>query len=659
LSASAPATAKQSSIDTSISAPGRAPFSVSRVQQKTILCLVLVAVTLGFYNRVGKNGFTNFDDTSYVTENSHVRAGLTWETVKWSFTSREYSNWHPVTWLSHALDYQLFGLNPVGHHYVSLLLHACNAVLLFWLLEAATGLTWPSLMVAALFALHPVNVESVAWAAERKNVLSMFFFLLTLRTYEWYARRVGIGRYMAVAALFALGLMAKPEIVTLPFVLLLWDYWPLGRMWGASGVGVAEYAANPHVSQRKRDMGHPSETFGRRSFGFLVLEKVPLLVLSAASCVITISAQRGGQAVRAASAWVRWGNAPVAYLRYLGKAFWPVQLAAFYPHAGGGLAVWRVAASGAVLLVVTIAVLRVKNRRYLPVGWFWFLGTLVPVLGLMQVGLQSIADRYAYLPYIGLFVAVVWGVAELTEERSVSGVWLGVLGSVVVVSLGLVTRGQVGYWRDSETLWRHTLAATGDRNFAAHDGLARDLALHGRADEAIAEFRKAESVYDYTPLAMMDIAAYERANGHLTDAIFDYRRAAELSGDSRSRAEALSRLGSAFIQAGDFAGAKSAYSAVLLENGDDARGLMACGLLAERDGDFGLAVGKISRAVKIEASDVGYLLLGQALRRAGRLAEADAAEERAREISRDLVAARAVVAQVSASFGVGNYSGMK
>jgi protein O-mannosyl-transferase len=270
--------------------------------------------------------------------------------------------------------------------------------------------------------------------------------------------------------------------------------------------------------------------------------------------------------------------------------------------------------------------------------------------------MQSMADRYAYLPYVGLFVAVVWGVLELSREWRIPGVWLGVSSVLVVVSLGLVTRQQVGYWRDSETLWRHTLAVTGDRNFAAHDGLARDLALHGRVDEAVAEFKKAESVYDYTPAAMMDIGDYERTNGHLQDAVLEYRRAAALSGDSKSRADALCRMGSALIQAGDFARAEGAYASALRADGNNVRALMASGLLAERDGNFELAVTEIADALKIEPSDVGYLLLGRALRRAGRLTEANAADERAREISRDLAAARATTEQVSASFGIGKSS---
>jgi hypothetical protein len=616
-----------------------ASFFISRERRNAILCLVLAFVTLLFYNPVVRNGFTDLDDYAYI-ENAHVMQGLRWNTVAWAFSSFEQANWHPITWLSHALDVQILGLNPAGHHYETVLLNAACAVLLFLLLEGATGLAWPSVVVAALFALHPVNVESVAWASERKNVLSMLFFLLALHAYGWYARKISLRRYAAVAGLFAMGLMAKPEIITFPFVLLLWDYWPLRRMFARVG-DAAEGAAVP------------------KALGFLVMEKVPLLLLSAASAVITMLAQGGGKSVHQIGFFWKLGNAAVSCVRYAGKAFWPVGLAAFYPHEGRSLPMWEIVAASVALLLVTAIVLRLKNRRYLTTGWFWFLGTLVPVVGLVQVGMQSMADRYAYLPYIGLFVPVVWGVWELAHEWRISGVWLGVLSVLVVVSLGLVTRRQVGYWRDSETLWRHTLAVTGDHNFAAHDGLARDLALHGHVDEAVAEFKKAESVYDYTPAAMMDIGAYEQTNGRLQDAVLEYRRAAALSMDSKSRAEALCRMGSAFIQAGDFVRAEGAYDSALREDGNNVRALMARGLLAERDGNPDLAVKGISGALKIEPSDVGYLLLGRALRRAGRLTGADAADEHARQSSRDLAAARAMVEQISASFGMEDPSGTK
>jgi protein O-mannosyl-transferase len=614
--------------------------ATSREKRNTILCLLLVLLTLAFYNPVVHNGFTNLDDDLYVVNNPHVRAGLTWSTVKWAFASREAANWHPVTWLSHALDCQLFKLNPVGPHYVNVLLHAANAVLLFLLLETATGFTWPSVMVAALFALHPMNVESVAWASERKNVLSMLFLLLTMRAYQRYVRQTSVKRYLIVAVLFALGLMAKPEIITLPFVLLLWDYWPLQRMghesFSGEGSGIASTAASVEP----------------RSFFFLVLEKVPLLLLSAGSAVITLVAQSGGHAVRTASTRVRFGNAAVAYVRYLGKAFWPSRLAALYPHLGRLLPTWEIVAATAVLLLLTGLILR-SHRRYLIVGWFWFLGTLVPVIGLVQVGVQAMADRYAYLSFIGLFLCVVWGIAEIAQRRKIGWVWLAVPAMLVLAAFGMVTRHQITYWHDSETLWRHTLSVT-ERNYTAHDALARALAEEGRIDEAIVQHNAAEELHAYSSSEMVSIALYEQSQGRVQEAIQQLTRAVDAATDANSRAIALSCLGSAFTQAKDLGHARMSYVSALQQNPDNGVALVGMGLLAERDGDFASATEQIAHAMKVEATDVGYLLLAQALGRAGHTAEAEQAAAKARQISPDISQAQQAAAQILASAGIKN-----
>jgi Tfp pilus assembly protein PilF len=608
----------------------------------------LALLTLAVYNPIVHNQFTNFDDDSYILDNTHVRAGLTWDTVKWAFTSRDAANWHPLTWLSHALDCQLFKLNPAGHHYVTVLLHAGSAVLLFLLLESAAGLTWPSFMVAALFALHPVNVESVAWAAERKNVLSMLFFLLTLHAYGWYVRRGGgVRRYAAVAALFALGLMAKSEIITLPFVLLLWDYWPLQRMGGGSVL-----SSQFSVLSEKPNKEAPGPTAPvPRSFSFLFLEKVPLLLLSAGSAVITLLAQSAGHAVRTASARVRFGNAVVAYMRYLGKAFWPVRLAVLYPHLGRFLPNWEILASAVALLLLTVLVLHWRNHRYLVVGWFWFLGTLVPVIGIVQVGVQAMADRYAYLPYIGLFICVVWGLAETARERKIPAAWLGVPALLVLVTLGVLSRRQLAYWHDNETLWRHTLAVT-QRNYMAHDALASALAKQGLVEDAIVEHNLAEDLHAYSASDMVAVGVFAQTHGHAQEAIGQYQRALDASADSNSRAIALSWMGSAFTQMGDIRRAKMSYAYALQENPDNAAALVGSGLLAERNGDFASAVARISHALEVEPTDVGYLLLEQALHRAGRLAEADDAEAHSQRISHDFAQAQRSTAQVLTAAGI-------
>lgn len=592
-----------------------------RHKRNTILCLLLLLATLTFYNPIIHNGFTNFDDNGYITDNVHVRSGLAWSTVKWAFASLDLGNWHPLTWLSHALDYQIFKLNPVGSHYVNVLLHAANAVLLFLLLEAATGMAWPSLIVGALFALHPINVESVAWASERKNVLSMFFFLLTMRAYGFYARKASWQRFLLVAVLFALGLMAKPEIVTLPFVLLLWDYWPLERMGRRASDRCARGEMQP------------------RPFSWLVLEKVPLFMLCAGSAVITLLAQEGSHAVRGASARVRFGNALVAYTRYLGKAFWPDRLAAMYPHPGRLLPNWQIAASAALLVILTALVLYRRDRRYLAVGWFWFLGTLVPVIGLVQVGVQAMADRYAYLSFIGLFICVVWGGAEIAKNRKALGPWLAVLTAAILVTLGMVTRHQIGYWRNSETLWRHALSVT-EMNYSAHDALARALAEQGRVDEAIAEYKAAGELHAYPSSELVSIGLYELGHDHVQDAIEELRQAVNAAENNTLRANALSCLGFAFLHAHDISDAKLSYAAALQQNAQDPLALLGAGLLDGRSGNRASALTRISQSMQIRPTDMGYLILAEMLRRAGRPAEANDAEAQAARLSHDIVLAR-------------------
>ena len=642
MSSSATATAMQS---TRVSRPPAGLF-VSGEKRSAVLCLALVLLTLAFYNSVVRNGFTRFDDDDYIVRNVHVRAGLTWETVKWSFTSYDAANWHPLTWLSHALDVQIFKLNPAGHHYVTVLLHAVNALLLFLLLEGATGLTWPSFMVAGLFALHPVNVESVAWASERKNVLSMLFFLLALQAYGWYVRRGGVKRYAVVAALFGLGLMAKSEIITLPFVMLLWDYWPLRRMGG-----------NTHIpDQRRDDLGSGDVPAAQplRSFSFLVFEKAPLFVLAACSGVITMLAQRSGNAMRTLEQYsmrARLGNAVVAYVRYLGKAIWPVRLAAFYPHPGNTLRNWEIVASAAALLLVTAMVVRLRNRRYLLVGWFWFLGTLVPVIGIVQVGEQAMADRYAYLSYVGLFVGTVWGVTELARAKRIAAGWIAVPAVLVLLSLGVVTRRQVAVWYDSEALWRHALSTT-ERNYFAHSQLGFALAEKGQSEAAIAEFDAAESLKNYMVLDLVAVAAYKRSHGHVQASIAEYDRALAASPDSKTRALVLSRLSSAYMQMGDFSHAKLSCADALRENPNNGSALVDSALLAEHEGDFLSAIAQISRAMQVSPTDVGYVLLAHAFHRAGQSGEAFDAMAHARRISPNFAQAEQDASAVLSSAGI-------
>jgi len=374
------------------------------------ICLALVLATFIAYEPMRHNGFVNYDDDVYVTENRNVNRGITAESVFWAFTNPHRSMWHPLTSLSHMLDCQLFGLVPFWHHLTSLLFHIAGTLLLFWILKRMTGAVWLSAFVAAVFALHPLNVESVAWVAERKSVLSSFFWMLTIAAYLRYAERPGIDRYLLVVLVFCLALMAKPMVVTLPFALLLLDYWPLGRFqWGRQS---REESSMQSESAKVSYRNSPSWR--------LVVEKIPLFILSAVLSVITFIAQKSGGAVM----WTdslplnfRIPNALVSYLTYIGKMFWPSRLAVFYPHPRGTVSIWLAVVVALLLLALSIWVIRsARSRRYLLVGWLWYLGTLVPVVGLVQAGGQARADRYMYLPMIGLLIIITWGLCELAAK---------------------------------------------------------------------------------------------------------------------------------------------------------------------------------------------------------------------------------------------------
>jgi len=597
----------------------------SPAKRTLLLCLLLTAVVLVSYNPVIHNGFI-YDDNGYITGNPHVRAGLTWATVKWAFTTYQQANWHPLTWLSHALDCELFGLNPAGPHCVNVLLHAVIAVLLFLLLQSATGFCWRSLMVAALFALHPINVESVAWAAERKNVLSMLFFLLALYAYVWYARRPGLRRYALVACAFALALMSKPQAIAFPFLLCLWDYWPLCRI-GA-----------PVVPGPAAQGGNAPQLWS----GWLVLEKAPLLLLSAASAMVTMKAQKAGGAIQTFSQYnlpLRLETAVISYVRYLGKAFWPSKLVALYPHPTRLYPAWQAGAGVLLLLLVTALVLRARERRYLAVGWFWFLGSLVPMIGLVQVGSQAMADRYAYIPFVGLFLMMTWLLADWASSHRISARWLAVPAISCLLALGTLTYRQVGYWHDSESFWLRTLALTQD-NYVAQVNLGDLLFGQGRTEEAAAHFRAALAIKPNGLNANLGLGAYEDSRGNLPAAIERYQTVALHSTDVGMRASAYSSLGFAYRGMGQPMKAKQCFETALQFEPDWARAITGLGLIAQESGDLAEAIRQYSLAAAVQPSDVGYLLLAQALQQAGRSEEARAMIERAVRLSPNLPAAR-------------------
>jgi len=599
--------------------------------RKLILCLLLVVCTLGLYNGVNQNGFVNYDDDVYITANRHVQSGLSASTVGWAFTTFDAANWHPLTWISHALDYQLFKLNPAGHHYANVLLHCVNAVLLFLILIGATESMWPSLVAAAVFAIHPLNVESVAWAAERKNVLSMLFLLLALWAYQRYARKPSVATYAPVFILFACGLMTKPQVITLPFLLLLWDYWPLRRL---------KLRTNAPESR-----GTPT-----RSVGALILEKIPLFALSAASAIVTMAAQRSGGAVRSAIEYpfgIRIENAIGAYFDYIGRMLWPMQLAPMYPHPGDSLRPWQIGLSAVFVVAVTALVLRFRKKRYLAVGWFWYLGALVPMIGLVQVGLQATADRYMYLPMIGLLLMLCWAIADWAGNRYNRAVLVGTAAGLILAALGTLTVRQVSFWHDSETLWSHAVAITKD-NFVAHVNLGETYLNQERTDDAAAQFRIAVQLRPGDPITHLNLGTCDRRAGKYSNALLEDQAVLRLTSDKGLRVYALVNMGTDYRHLKDYVNAKQSYEEALRQNPATARAFVGLGVVAQKSGDTATAAKHYARAVNLEPSDVGYLLLAQALDKSGQGAAAQDAFHHAQHISPDFSRAQQAVADLIA-----------
>ncbi|HVO83821.1 MAG TPA: tetratricopeptide repeat protein [Syntrophobacteria bacterium] len=510
------------------------------MRRELAVCLLLLAVTLAVYWQIGDHQFIRYDDTIYVTDNPHVKRGLAWSSVVWAFTATEEANWHPLTWLSHMADCQLFGLRPRGHHLTSLFLHLANVLLLFVVLNRLTGALWRSAFVSALFALHPLHVESVAWVAERKDVLSTLFWLLTMLAYARYVEKPTRARYALTLVAFALGLMAKPMLVTLPFVLLLLDYWPLDR--------VAAGRRSDEPSKRRRKKIRPSEQ--RLPLSRLVREKTPFFVLVAISSVVTFSFQQRAGAVVDTEIFPlssRMANALVSYLRYIGKMIWPSGLAVLYPHPGTSLPLWWGAGAGLALLGLSILVVLVLRRRpYLAVGWLWYVGTLVPVIGLIQVGVQAYADRYTYVPLIGLFIMIAWGVPELLGGWAHARTVLAVSAATALAALTACTWIQLGYWKDSLSLFSHTLQVT-TKNYVAHNNLGNALADRGKVEEAISHYAEALRIKPDHAEAYNNWGTVLEEQGRFEEAVDRFRMALKVKPDY---AAAHSNLGLALERQG-------------------------------------------------------------------------------------------------------------
>jgi tetratricopeptide (TPR) repeat protein len=475
--------------------------TLNRCRLTVGICLLLAVLTWLVFGQSLWHDFINYDDPRYVYENTKITGGLSLGGVAWAFTHIHSMNWHPLTTISHMLDCQLYGLKAGGHHFTNVLLHSIAAMLLFIALLRMTGALWRSAFAAAVFAIHPLRVESVAWIAERKDVLSGVFFALTLLAYMYYMRSPRIGRYLIVVFVFACGLMSKPMLVTLPFVLLLLDYWPLNRIKGQVG---------------KR-----------------VLEKIPLVALSAVSSVATFLAQKG------AVGWTeelpvveRINNAVVSYVLYIWQMLWPVSLAVFYPHPENRLPLWEIIVSIFFLICITaVAIALHKQRPYLIVGWLWYLGMLVPVIGLVQVGWQGRADRYTYLPQIGLYIAITWAMTDLTamwrRQRAI-------LSTAAILTIGVFiwrARGQTSYWRDSETLFNHALAVT-TNNDVAENNLGIVYLRQGKLDDAISLLQAAVDLRPDNSPAHENLAKALLQKGEVANALIHYQKLLELQPDN-------------------------------------------------------------------------------------------------------------------------------
>lgn len=547
----------------------------------------LAVLAVAVYGQTGHHGFVNLDDPEYVYRNRMVLAGLSREGIAWAFSGFHVANWHPLTWLSHMLDVELFGAAPGPHHLVSVFLHVANTVVLFHVLRCATGAIWRSLAVAALFAVHPLHVESVAWVSERKDLLSTLFFLLSLWAYAAYVRSRRSRDYALALGLFGSGLLCKPMIVTLPFVLLLLDVWPFRRV----------------------ERETPPRPFGTTLLN-LVVEKTPFFVLALASCVVTYLAQSAGGGASALApirTWPRIANAIISFAAYLGKTAWPASLAAFYPHPATirpDVPLWPLA--GATLAIAAISVWALRERTRCPYilwGWLWYLGTLVPVIGLVQVGGQAMADRYTYIPLIGCFVALVWSLAEWIERRCISGRAVATVTVAVILALAVAARKQAGYWRDSVTLNERTIAVT-DRNWKAWQGLCDAKLELGRYDEAIPACREAIRILPTFPEAWDTLGVVHARKGEPRMAVPYFVRALELRPDYFN---ATLNLGSAMGNLGDYPMAIGHFHAALRLRPDDPEAWAYLAIALARSGDRRGALEAYGRVRQLDSAKAEFV----------------------------------------------------
>ena len=597
------------------------------MRRELLICLFLTVATLAVFWQVHDHEFINLDDCDYVTENLHVQKGFSRESVVWAFTTTHAANWHPLTWLSHMLDCQLYDLDPRGHHLTNVFFHLLNTLLLFFLLKRMTGCIWRSGFVAALFALHPLHVESVAWVAERKDVLSTFFWMLTIWAYAWYVERPQHIRYLLVLLAFAFGLMAKPMLVTLPFVLLLLDYWPLRRINAGqlTGSGSAIWIFSSKLnSQALR----------------LIWEKVPLFVLAAASSTLTVFVQKSGGALGNFEVYpinIRFANALISYVRYIWKMIWPHHLVIFYLHPGESLLMWQTAGAAILLAIISVLLIWTGRRyRYLAVGWLWFLGTLVPVIGLVQVGAQAMADRYTYVPLIGLFIIITWGVPDLLARWHYRRIAIAFTTILLLPLLMVSTWTQLSHWHDSKTLWQYTLGVSANKYYA-YNNLAEIANKEGNPEQAIAYYSMAFEANSAHESAISNIGAIFYKQGKYDEAINRFYQALRINPEN---AIVHSNLGEVFSRQGKFGKAIFHYTQAVTIDPKDFKAHNRLGKILARQGRLNEAIGHFSQAIKINPDYASARNnLGGLLVRQGKLDEAMGHLSQALRIDPDYAAA--------------------
>jgi len=556
------------------------------VQPELLVYLFLVISILCVYWQVRNFSFVNFDDGQYVTGNYHVQAGLTLESLRWSLTATQASNWHPLTWLSHMLDCQIYGMNPGHHHMTSVLFHILNSLLLFFIIKKISGSLWKSAFVAALFALHPLHVESVTWVAERKDVLSTFFWMLTMWCYVGYVENSRLDKYLLFILFYILGLMAKPMLVTLPFILLLLDYWPLKRF-------------------QLKSSNNKNPTIQRPFYFGLIWEKIPLFLLSAASSVVTYLVQKSGGTVDSLTSIPfhdRIANALVSYVSYIGKMLWPHNLAVLYPYQKS-IALWKIAGAGLLFMMISVFAFRMlRSKPYFAVGWLWYLGTLVPVIGIVQVGSQALADRYTYVPLIGIFLMITWGISDWVSKMHYRRIGLFTATASILSILMITSWLQVKYWSNSVTLFEHAINVTG-HNSTAQLNLGAALAVQGKIEKAVKHYKAALKIKPDLAEAHLNIGIYSRGEGKFDDAVNHFLKV--LNGKSDHAAAAHFELGDTLEEKGDLPQAVKHYLEAIKIRPGYAKAYNNLGVILASQNKVEAAIVSLSKALQISPSYAG------------------------------------------------------